>query len=319
MQKLEVKSNSNVLVGLDKPDDAGVYKLDSNTALIQTLDFLTPVTDCPYEFGQIAAANSLSDVYAMGGVPITAMNIVCFPKEYEKNILIETLKGGQDKVNQAKAVLIGGHSVDDEEFKYGLSITGIVHPDKVLTNAKACQNDLIILTKPLGTGIISTAIKARIAKEHNIKEVVLSMSTLNKIPSETIKDFEINACTDVTGFGLVGHLLEIAKNSKKQISLFVQKIPMFKNAQEFAQMGMVPAGTYRNLEFCKPYINIDKNIDRSIIDLIFDPQTSGGLLICLNKKDADFCVQKIRDNGAKAWIIAEVGGNSESGFLNITN
>ena len=319
MQKLEVKSNSNVLVGLDKPDDAGVYKLDSNTALIQTLDFLTPVTDCPYEFGQIAAANSLSDVYAMGGVPITAMNIVCFPKEYEKNILIETLKGGQDKVNQAKAVLIGGHSVDDEEFKYGLSITGIVHPDKVLTNAKACQNDLIILTKPLGTGIISTAIKARIAKEHNIKEVVLSMSTLNKIPSETIKDFEINACTDVTGFGLVGHLLEIAKNSKKQISLFVQKIPMFKNAQEFAQMGMVPAGTYRNLEFCKPYINIDKNIDRSIIDLIFDPQTSGGLLICLNKKDADLCVQKIRDNGAKAWIIAEVGGNSKSGFLNITN
>ena len=305
-------------MGLDSPDDAGVYKLNSEIALIQTLDFLTPITDSPYEFGQIAAANSLSDVYAMGGEPITVMNIVCFPNnDLSEDILAETLKGGLDKINESGAVLVGGHSVDDQEFKYGLSVTGIVHPDKVKTNSAAATGDAIILTKPVGTGIMSTAIKAKLATPENIKESVAVMSMLNKTAAEVMSQFNVNACTDVTGFGLVGHLLEMAKGSKKDITLFTQKVPMLNNVLDFARMGMVPAGAHKNRSFFKELTHIDEAVDRAVVDLIFDPQTSGGLLISLNKKDAGTCVEKMKIKGIKAWIVGEITGESDKGFLRL--
>jgi selenide,water dikinase len=305
-------------VGIDSPDDAGVYKLNSETALIQTLDFLTPITDSPYEFGHIAAANSLSDVYAMGGEPITVMNIVCFPSnDLSEDILAETLKGGQDKINESGAVLVGGHSVDDQEFKYGLSVTGIVHPDKVKTNAAAATGDAIILTKPVGTGIMSTAIKAKLATPENIKESVAVMSLLNKAAAEVMSQFNVNACTDVTGFGLAGHLLEMAKGSKKTITLFTREVPMLNNVLDFARMGMVPAGAHKNRKFFEELTHIDEAVDRAMVDLMFDPQTSGGLLISLNKKDAGTCVEKMKIKGINAWIVGEITGESDKGFLRL--
>ncbi len=305
-------------MGLDSPDDAGVYKLNQDTALIQTLDFLTPVTDSPYEFGQIAAANSLSDVYAMGGKPITVMNIVCFPScDLDEDILAETLRGGLDKIDESGAVLVGGHSVDDSEFKYGLSVTGVVHPDQVLTNAGAFLGDALILTKPIGTGIISTAIKAGLASGESIEESVRIMSMLNKVAAETAKQFSTHACTDVTGFGLAGHLLEMAKGSKKEITLHSGRVPLLGNVLEFARMGLVPAGAHKNRAFFQEFTQIDGNIDRALTDLMFDPQTSGGLLVSLDKNQAADCVQAMKINGLNAWIIGEISRENNTGFLRI--
>ena len=318
MGGLEIKSHPNLIVGLESPDDAGVYKLDSNTALIQTLDFLTPVTDSPYEFGQIAAANSLSDVYAMGGTPITVMNIVCFPgKDMAENILTETLKGGLDKIDESGATLVGGHTVDDPEFKYGLSVTGIVHPDKVLTNSAAQTGDLIILTKPVGTGIMSTAIKARVAKEENVKEVVKVMSMLNKTAASVMSQVKVNSCTDVTGFGLAGHLLEMAKGSKKYIRLETQKVPLLNNVLDFAKRGMVTGGASKNRIFFEKFIQVCENLDRAMLDLMFDPQTSGGLLVSLQKEEGKAFIKKMKTLDQKAWIIGKIIKDSDSGFLNI--
>ena len=318
MGGLEIKSHPNLMVGLESPDDAGVYKLDSKTALIQTLDFLTPVTDSPYEFGQIAAANSLSDVYAMGGTPITVMNIVCFPgKDMDESVLTQTLQGGIDKINESGATLVGGHTVDDPEFKYGLSVTGIAHPDTILTNCAAKTGDSIILTKPVGTGIMATAIKARIAKEDNIKEAVEVMSMLNKDAAGVMSQSKVNACTDVTGFGLAGHLLEMAKGSKKNIKLYTKQVPLLKNVLDFARSGMIPGGAHKNRKFFEKFIQVDKNVERAILDLMFDPQTSGGLLISMEKHQGRPFVEKMEANGQMAWIIGEVTHDSDSGFLNI--
>jgi selenide,water dikinase len=316
--KLKIKGHPNLIVGLESPDDAGVYKLNSDTALIQTLDFLTPVTDSPYEFGQIAAANSLSDVYAMGGEPITVMNIVCFPScDLDEDILAETLRGGLDKINESGATLVGGHSVDDQEFKYGLSVTGLVHPDRVLTNSGAALGDALILTKPIGTGIISTAIKAGLASEENIEESVRIMSMLNKVAAETAKQFSCHACTDVTGFGLAGHLLEMAKGSKKEITLHSGRVPLLGSVLEFARMGLVPAGAHKNRAFFQDFTQIDGAVDRALTDLMFDPQTSGGLLISLDKKKAEDCVQAMKIKGLNAWVIGEISRPCDTGFLRI--
>ena len=305
-------------MGLDSPDDAGVYKLNEETALIQTLDFLTPVTDSPYEFGQIAAANSLSDVYAMGGEPITVMNIVCFPScDLPEEVLAETLRGGLDKIHESGATLVGGHSVDDPEFKYGLSVTGIVHPDKVLTNTGAQKGDAVILTKPIGTGVMATAIKARLASKNNIEESVAVMSMLNKGAADVMKEFDIHACTDVTGFGLAGHLLEMAKGSGKDILIHTGKVPLLKNALDFANMGFVPAGAHKNRKFFEPLTWIDSGLDRAVVDLMFDPQTSGGLLISLDKKEAQAFVEKMKTFGQEAWIIGEIQDDSGTGFLQL--
>ncbi len=305
-------------MGLAKPDDAGVFRLNSQTALIQTLDFLTPVTDDPYEFGQIAAANSLSDVYAMGGTPVTVMNIVCFPScDMEEEVLAQTLKGGQDKINESGAVLVGGHSVDDQEFKYGLSVTGIVHPDKVLTNSNARVGDAIILTKPIGTGVMSTAIKAKLAQKNQIREAVGVMSQLNRAAAEVMLDFKVHACTDVTGFGLAGHLIEMARGAKKHLTLYSQKVPLLENVLTFANMGLVPAGAHKNRAFFKELTQISPSMDRALVDLMFDPQTSGGLMISLKKEEADSCVSQMEKKGINAMVIGEVSQESSTGFLDI--
>jgi selenide, water dikinase len=314
---LDIRSHPDLIVGLATPDDAGVFRITEKIALIQTLDFLTPVTDDPYEFGQIAAANSLSDVYAMGGTPVTVMNIVCFPSDLPEQVLAQTLKGGQDKINEAGAVLVGGHSVDDPEFKYGLSVTGTVHPDKVLTNSNARVGDAIILTKPIGTGIMSTAIKGKLAEPDHIRESVAVMSYLNRYAAEVMEKFEVNACTDVTGFGLAGHLVEMARGAKKHLTLFSGKVPLLKDVLAFANMGLVPAGAHKNRAFFKNLIRVFPGMDRALSDLMFDPQTSGGLVISLRKKDASSCVEQMEKKGISAWIIGEVSKESPTGFLDI--
>jgi len=315
---LDIQSHPDLIVGLATPDDAGVFRLNDQTALIQTLDFLTPVTDDPYEFGQIAAANSLSDVYAMGGTPLTVMNIVCFPScDLPEDVLAQTLKGGQDKINEAGAILVGGHSVDDPEFKYGLSVTGIVHPDRVLTNSNARVGDAIILTKPIGTGIMSTAIKAKLAEKSQIQEAVLVMSRLNRYAAEVMKAFHVHACTDVTGFGLAGHLIEMARGAKKHISLYSQKVPLLEGVFDFASMGLVPAGAHKNRAFFKDLTRVSSCMDRALADLMFDPQTSGGLLISLKKEQAPFCVAQMEKKGINTKIVGEVIKESSTGFLDI--
>lgn len=279
---------------------------------------MTPVTNSPYEFGQIAAANSLSDVYAMGGTPLTVMNIVCFScEELNEDILGETLKGGMDKINESGAILVGGHSVDDKEFKYGLSVTGTVHPEKVWANRGARSGDALILTKPVGTGIIATAIKAKLADDIISKNAAKVMSQLNKYAAEIIKDFKVNACTDITGFGLSGHLLEMAKASGKKIVLFSGKVPVIEGAEDFAMMGMIPAGAHNNRSFCETGLKIHKNVERVRQDLLFDPQTSGGLVVSMKKEETEICLEKLLDIGVNAEIIGEVNGDDNQGLLEI--
>ncbi len=287
--------------------------------MIQTLDFFTPIIDSPFDFGRIAASNALSDVYAMGGRPITAMNIVCFPiEEMPETILQEILEGGLEKINESGAVLVGGHSVDDRELKYGLSVTGLIHPEKVLTNCKARVGDHLILTKPIGTGILATAIKGKVADQQAIRTLVTVAATLNKKAAEIMLQFTPSACTDVTGFGLAGHLLEMAKGSRKQIHLDTGSVPFIPQAIEYANMGLIPAGTYTTRKFCEPHIQIDSSVKQVYSDLIFDPQTSGGLLFSLPRKQAEECVNIMKNKEISAAIIGTVAANHPNGFIIIT-
>lgn len=295
-----------------------MFKISEDLALVQTLDFLTPVVDDPFVFGQIAAANSLSDVYAMGGKPLTAMNIVCFPSSiYPPGVLKEVLMGGRSKIDESKAVLLGGHSVEDNEFKYGLSVTGTVNPDRVKKNSGAVKGHDIILTKALGTGIIATALKGQIADDESVNEMVEILICLNKYILEIIPLYEIGGLTDITGFGLAGHLMEMAVASKKRTVLFSEKIPLITMAKEYAGMGLIPAGAYRNRNYCKGHIELKSKIEKSVEDIIFDPQTSGGLLMTADKKDSRDIVDKIVDMGIKAEIVGEVADDSDIGIVEI--
>ncbi len=305
LDKLPKMSNENLLVGIETSDDAAVYKLTEDIAAIQTLDFFTPVVDDPYTFGAIAAANSLSDVYAMGGKPTVAMNIVCFPNCLNIDILGEILKGGADKVIEAGAVVIGGHTVEDDEPKYGLSVMGIVHPEKVLKNHGCKVGDVLILTKPIGTGIVNTAIKAEIASKEVYDEAVKVMSTLNKYAGEIIVDYNINACTDVTGFGIMGHGYEMASASDITIKLFKDKIPVIKGAREYAEMGLVPAGTYNNKGYLDGKYKLE-DIPEWLEDALFDPQTSGGLLISTPQDQVQSMMERLMKLDIKPAIIGEV-------------
>ncbi len=297
-------------------DDAGVFRLDENTAIVQTLDFFTPIVNSPYHFGRIAAANSLSDIYAMGAIPLTAMNIVCFPvKEMDQNILKETLEGGLEKIYEAEAHLVGGHSVDDNEFKYGLSVTGKVHPKRYITNFGANIGDKLILTKPIGTGILATAIKGKIDEDKCEKILVKIASELNKKSAEIMLKYNPSACTDVTGFGLAGHLLEMAKGGQKEIRLFTKNISFIPEAYEYAMIGLIPAGVYSIKNYCEKNIKIDKNIEKTVIDLIFDPQTSGGLITAINSKKAEDCLKEMKDNRIEASLIGEIAGSHQLGRL----
>jgi selenide, water dikinase len=305
-------------VGLETPDDAGVLRLTDEIALIQTLDFLTPITDSPYDFGRIAAANSLSDVYAMGGKPLTAMNIVCFSvDEFPEEVLRETLAGGLEKIHEAGAVLVGGHSVDDKEFKYGLSVTGIVHPDRFLTNCSAKRGDCLILTKPLGTGVLSTAIKGKFADDQAMKILVDTAPTLNRMAAEIMMHYKPTACTDITGFGLAGHIYEMASGGKKEILIRSADVPLIDKAREYAGMGLIPAGTYKTREYCEHRISMDKGVDPVTADLLFDPQTSGGLVVALPESQAADCLKRMHDEGIPAAIIGAVLGDHPKGHVRI--
>jgi selenide,water dikinase len=297
-----------VIVGLDQADDAGVYKVTDDLAIIQTVDFFTPIVDDPYWFGQIAAANALSDVYAMGGVPKTAMNLVAFPiKDMDISVLRQILQGGLDKMKEAGVVLVGGHSVEDKELKYGLSVTGFIHPDRILTKKNLKTGDRLILTKPLGTGIINTAIKGGLASKEITDTVTRLMATLNRDAAEIMKGYPVHACTDITGFGLLGHIAEMIIDTGFSIKLTSKTIPIIPETLEYAGMGLVPAGTYNNREFRECMVDFAPSVDSLVQDVLFDPQTSGGLLICVDRKNADELLEKLKEKGmANAAIIGEV-------------
>lgn len=305
---MEFPTDPNLIVGLDRADDAGVYKVTDDIAIIQTVDFFTPIVDDPYWFGQIAAANALSDVYAMGGVPKTAMNLVAFPiKEMDISILRQIIQGGLDKLKEADVVLVGGHSVEDKELKYGLSVTGFIHPDRVLTKKNLKAGDRLILTKPLGTGIINTAVKGGLASGEIIENVTRLMATLNRDAAEVMNDYPVRACTDITGFGLLGHLAEMVVDSNYGIEIRSEKIPVIPKALEYAGMGLVPAGAYKNREFREQMVDFASSVDRLLQDILFDPQTSGGLLICVKRESGDDLVKSLKKNGIKdAAVIGEV-------------
>ncbi len=295
-------------MGLKQADDAGVYQVSEDLALIQTVDFFTPVVDDPYWFGQIAAANALSDVYAMGGVPKTAMNLVAFPlKQMDLSVLRQILLGGIDKMKEAGVVLVGGHSVEDKELKYGLSVTGFIHPKRVLTKKHLEDGDLLILTKPLGTGIVNTAIKAELASPELVERVIRIMAMLNREAALIMGNYPVHACTDITGFGLLGHLAEMVSDSGHGLRILSKNLPIILDAIEFAGMGLIPAGAYRNRQFREAIVSFSPDVDQSIRDICFDPQTSGGLAICVAGEAANDLLKELTNAGIRdASIIGEV-------------
>jgi len=285
-----------------------VYKLSDDLAIILTLDFFTPIVDDPYTFGQIAATNAFSDVYAMGGRPLVAMNIVCFPiKTMDISILREILTGGLDKMREAEVILVGGHSVEDQELKYGLSVAGIIHPKRVVLNTTARAGDRLLLTKPLGTGIISTALKGGMADEKAVAKAVKSMLTLNRKASELMMAVEIHACTDVTGFGLLGHACQMIEGTDVGMVIYSDAVPFFPEAKGLAEMGLVPGGLHRNREFRRNMVEIGREVPDYMKDILFDPQTSGGLLISVPASEAKPLLERMHQEGiTEAAIIGVV-------------
>ncbi len=288
-------------MGIEGFEDAGVYKINDEVALVQTVDFFTPIVDDPYSFGQIAATNALSDIYAMGATPKTALNIVCFSiKTFGVHVLKEIIRGGVDKIKEAGVSLLGGHSVEDEETKYGLCVTGFVHPEKIIRNEGAYPDDFLILTKPLGTGILNTGIKAEMLDSDAIKNLIDVMATLNKKAGEVMKTVRVHAATDVTGFGLAGHLKEMIRDDIG-VELFTENLPYFKEAPQLADMGILPGGLYRNRDFYDAYVIGEKT--GFTYDIIFDPQTSGGLLIAIHPEDISLFEKNAVSSGLSYWII----------------
>ena len=299
-----------LLVGTETSDDAAVYKINDDLAMIQTVDFFTPVVDDPYLFGQIAAANALSDVYAMGGEPKVALNLAAFPDCLDIEILGEILKGGADKVIEAGAVLAGGHTISDNEPKYGLCVSGFVNPKLMWKNYGAEAGDVLILTKPLGTGILSTAIKGELAAENEIEAAVKNMTYLNRYARDIAAGFTIHSCTDITGFGIAGHAMEMAKGSAKTLVLDTGSLPVLKGVQAYTEMGLIPAGAYRN----RAYLERDIESQLSGIwleDLVYDPQTSGGLLLAVSREDAHELLKKLNTLELPSVMIGEVTEKQE--------
>jgi selenide,water dikinase len=275
-------ANENVLVGFDTADDAGVYKLTPECALVQTVDFFTPIVDDPYTFGAIAAANALSDVYAMGGKPLSALSILAWPAKGDLDDLAQVLKGGAEKIHEAGCTVMGGHSIADNEIKFGYAVTGTIHPDRIKTNAGARVGDALVLTKRIGTGVISTALKRGIAKEPDVEASIASMLMLNRRACEAMLEFDVHGCTDVTGFGLIGHARELALASKVTIEIDPRTVRFLAGAVDYARQGAIPGGLKNNREFASPCVEGQSEFD----DLLYDPQTSGGLLISLPEADA---------------------------------
>ena len=305
-----------MIVGLDKPDDAGVYKLSDDIAIVQTVDFITAIVDDPYSFGMITAANSLSDVYAMGGRPVTAMNIVSFPSEtMDISVLTQVLSGALAKLNEAGVTLVGGHSVKNSELKYGLCVTGIVHPQKVVTKSEAKVGDKLILTKPLGTGILTTALKAGLLQAETKARLTKQMVKLNDKAAEVMVSLGAHACTDITGFGLIGHACEMAENSGVAIELYLDKVPFIREVMQFAQMGLIPEGMYANEEF-RAHMVEGSQADEDLMAILYDPQTSGGLFIAVSPEKADKMVEQIRQAGdEQAAIVGQVIDSPKSQII----
>ena len=306
MSKLpKLRKDENLLVGLDTSDDAAVYKVSDDVAIIQTLDFFTPVVDDPYLFGQIAAANALSDIYAMGGTAKVAMNIVAFPNCLSPSVLGDIMKGGADKVAESGALLIGGHSIQNDVPLYGLSVTGFVHPEKIQKNYGAKEGDILIITKQVGTGIVSTAAKVDMASKEACEEAIKVMTTLNRLPKEIMDNYPVHACTDVTGFGLLGHGVEMAEPSEVSFELYADEIPYVTESMSLAEMGMIPEGAYKNKKY------FDSKVDLSGVkevygDLLFDPQTSGGLLYAVEAKYGEDIIKALKGSSL-ATEVAIIG------------
>ena len=317
LEDLKVHYDPNLLVGFDKSDDASVYKVSEDLALVQTVDFFPPIADDPYLFGQIAATNALSDVYAMGGEPKLALNIMAVPKNMPKEAVHELLRGGYDKVYEAGALITGGHSIHDDEPKYGLAVTGFVHPGKILTNSGAKPGDVLFFTKPLGLGVVTSAAKADLAEPDTMALAYEMMTTLNKSARDVMVQYRIHACTDVTGFGMLGHLYEMARGSEVRIRVDTSAVRFLPQALELARMGILPEGMYRNRDFAQEAVDPGR-VELAVQDLLYDPQTAGGLVMACDPADADLlwsalqdavpCAQKIGtvekyDDGP--WIVLE--------------
>jgi selenide,water dikinase len=285
--------NPNVLVGFDTADDAGVYRLTDDLALVQTVDFFTPIVDDPFTFGAIAAANSLSDVYAMGGAPISALSIVAFPANADTDILEAILRGGLEKMREAGCAVLGGHSVNDPELKFGYAVTGTIHPARVKTNSGARPGDALVFTKAIGTGVIGTALKRGIAVQAGVEAATKSMLTLNRTACETMLRFDVHGCTDITGFGLIGHAREMALGSNVTLEIEAASVPLLPGAMDAALAGAIPGGLRNNCEFASGDVESEGSLDPALLDLLYDPQTSGGLLISLPEKDAALLIEAL--------------------------
>lgn len=309
LEGLQVHRDPNLLVGFDKSDDASVYRVSDDLALVQTVDFFPPIADDPYLFGQIAAANALSDVYAMGGEPKLALNLMCVPKDMPQEAVRQILRGGYDKVYEAGCLITGGHSILDPEPKYGLAVTGFVRPDRVLTNAGARPGDVLLLTKPLGVGVLTTANKGGVADEAVMDRVYRQMATLNRGARDIMVNYHVHGCTDVTGFGLMGHLLEMVQGSGVSARVTVKNLDFLPGAEEFARMGVLPEGMYRNRSFAQGQVD-PGGVPLHLQDLLYDPQTSGGLLIAVDPADADALERALT---GKVPSVQRVGTIGEAG------
>ncbi len=318
MSKLPKFKNDKLIVGLETSDDACVYKINEEVAMIQTVDFFTPVVDDPYVFGQIAAANSLSDIYAMGGEPVLALNIIGFPNCLSPDVMAEILKGGASKVMEAGATLAGGHSIEDDEPKYGLCVTGFIHPDIIFKNYGAKPGDVLILTKPIGTGIINTAIKADMVPKEVVDEAIKVMITLNKKSKKVFEKYPISSCTDITGFGLIGHSIEMAESSDVTFELNVNNIPLINEAIEYAEMGLVPAGAYNNRKYFEGK-SLFEDVEEVYLDLLFDPQTSGGLLVSVPECYAEEILSDLNKNNETQFALIGKVTEKQDKFIIVMN
>lgn len=299
-------NSDRLVVGLDTSDDCAVYKVNDNLCLIQSLDFFTPVVDDPFKYGQIGACNSLSDIYAMGADPLIALNIVCFPNCMNLKVLGEILRGGADKVQEAGCILAGGHTVQDDEPKYGLSVTGISHPDKIWRNSSSQEGDILVTTKPLGVGIINTAAKGKMADNDHLQEAIKYMSTLNKYGKEAAENLKVHAATDVTGFGLCGHALEMAEGANLTIELDSTKLPILDGVNYYADLGLIPKGAYDNKKFVGNKVSFKNSVADYIKDVLFDPQTSGGLLFSVPETEVDSLIKNLHDRGQVGEVVGRV-------------
>jgi len=306
LKRFTLPKSDKLLVGIDGVDDAGVYQLTDNTALVQTVDFFPPIVDDPYAFGQVAAANALSDVYAMGGTPITALNIIGFPAKMEPGIISDILRGGADKIAEAGAVIVGGHSVKDNELKYGLAVTGLIHPDRIVRNCCAQVGDRLILTKPLGTGIISTAVKRDQATPEEEAAAVTSMTALNRIAGDEMVRYGAHAATDITGFGLGGHCYEMAAGSDVSVEIEFAKVHLLPGTIKHSKAGALTGGADANEKYLDDKIEFGATLERYVRDIVYDAQTSGGLLIAVGEKSADDLLKALIDQGVDAVEIGRV-------------